>query len=442
MSLPKVTNPTSSSASTAGIGHRRYAIAIAVGLITCLGYMDRVNFSVAGSHIIKEFGFSTGDFGLVTSLFSWAYLILLIPMGIIADKKPSRLMLGIAIVVWSVGAGMTGLAAGIGSLIVARLILGVGESPNFPVGNLVVREWAPAKERGAFTGALNAGTVVGPAIGAVVAAYLIVSVGWRGSFLILGAVGIAVGIIWFTIYRRPEDARWLSTTERNLIVTTRGSSAAQELAKPMGILHLLRTRAIWGLMLTQGTAVYTSYLFLSFLPLYLQSERGLAILSSGWITGLIYAIAAGGSIAVAIFSDRLLRKSDVSWGGRRKAVAVILLLALPLVALPWVTNITLIVVLVSWVILLDTAAITLNWALASDLITDRASSARAFALVALGGNFFGLLAPIVTGYLVDWTGSYTAPFIVAAALLLVGAASAVILSNRPMRLEAASDQRA
>jgi ACS family glucarate transporter-like MFS transporter len=418
----------------AKIGRRRYTIAVALGLIACLGYMDRVNFSIAASHIIEEFGLTTGDFGLATSVFSWAYLLCLIPIGIMADKRSSRFMLAIAIIVWSVGAGLTGLATGVGTLIVARLILGAGESPNFPVGNLVVREWAPAKERGAFTGALNAGTVVGPAIGAVVAAYLIVSVGWRGSFLILGGVGIIVGLIWFAVYRRPEQAKWLSSSEREYILANRGTAATAEAVKPMGIRKLLRTRAIWGLMLTQGTAVYTSYLFLSFLPLYLQSERGLAILSSGWVTGLIYAIAAVGSIAVAIFSDRLLRKTDVSRGGRRKVVAVILLLALPLVALPWVTDITMIIVLVSWVILLDTAAITLNWALASDLITDKASSARAFALVAVGGNLFGLLAPIVTGYLVDWTGSYTAPFIVAAVLLLVGAASTLFLANRPMRL--------
>jgi len=437
MSLPEVAESRSTAGPLARIGRRRYAIAVALGLIACLGYMDRVNFSVAASHIIEEFGLTTGDFGLATSVFSWAYLLFLIPIGILADKKSSRFMLAIAIIVWSVGAGMTGLALGVGTLIIARLILGAGESPNFPVGNLVVREWAPAKERGAFTGALNAGTVVGPAIGAVVAAYLIVSVGWRGSFLILGAFGVIVGLIWFTVYRRPEDAKWLSAGERDFILATRGSAATVTLEKPMGILRLLRTRAIWGLMLTQGTAVYTSYLFLSFLPLYLQSERGLAILSSGWVTGLIYAIAAVGSIVAAIISDRLLRKSDVSRGGRRKAVAIILLLALPLLALPFITDITMIIVLVSWVLILDTAAITLNWALASDLITDKASSARAFALVAVGGNVFGLLAPIVTGYLVDWTGNYTVPFIVAALLLLVGAASTLFLANKPMRLESA-----
>lgn len=433
-STPNVKESTPGFTSPARIGRRRYAIAVALGLIACLGYMDRVNFSVAASHIIKEFGLTTGDFGLATSVFSWAYLIFLIPMGIIADKRSSRFMLAIAVVIWSIGAAATGLAASVVSLVIARLVLGTGESPSFPVGNLVVREWAPAKERGGFTGALNAGTVVGPAIGAVVAAYLVVNVGWRGSFLILGGAGILVGIIWFAVYRRPQEAKWLSASERDFILANRGSGVTQQLEKPMGILRLLRTRAIWGLMLTQGTAVYTSYLFLSFLPLYLQSERGLAILSSGWVTGLIYAIAAVGSIAAAIISDRLLRKTDVSRGGRRKVIAVILLLALPLVALPWVTNIGLIIVLVSWVLILDTAAITLNWALASDLITDKASSARAFALVAVGGNVFGLLAPIVTGYLVDATGNYTAPFIVAAVLLLVGASATMFLANRPMRL--------
>jgi ACS family glucarate transporter-like MFS transporter len=430
---PGVRADLHTATSTAGAGRRRYLIAVALCLISCLGYMDRVNFSVAGSHVITEFNLTTGDFGLATSVFNWAYLLLLVPVGILADRLNSRVMLATAVIIWSLGAGLTGLATGIGTLIVARLVLGAGESPNFPVGNLVVREWAPAKERGAFTGALNAGTVIGPAIGAVVAAYLVVSVGWRGSFLVLGGVGLVVGVVWVAIYRRPEHTAWLSAAERNLILKTRGTVGVEAAPSPMGIGRLLRTRAMWGLMLTQGTAVYTSYLFLSFLPLYLQSERGLAILKSGWVTGLIYAIAAVGSIAAAIVSDRLLRATDIARGGRRKAVAAVLLAALPLLALPWVTNIATLIALVSWVLILDTAAITLNWALASDLITDRASSARAFSLVALGGNVFGLLAPIVTGYLVDWTGDYTVPFIVAAVLLLGGAAATLFLSNQPMR---------
>ncbi|HET6504902.1 MAG TPA: MFS transporter [Amycolatopsis sp.] len=435
MSVGNVSGPgTETTATTTSPGRRRYLIALVLGLVACLGYMDRVNFSVAGSQIIKAFGLSTGEYGLATSIFNWAYVLVLIPVGIIADRRGARLVLALSIVAWSVGALMTGTAVGMSTLIIARLLLGGGESTVFPVGNIVVREWAPARERGIFTGTLNAGTVVGPAIGAVVAAYLVVALGWRGSFFVEGAVGILVGVLWYLVYNTPEKTKWLRAGEREMILSERESSTGkQPSAAPMSIGRLLRTRTVWGLMITQGCAVYTSYLFLSFLPLYLVTERGLKILSSGWVTGVTYGIAALGSVVAARMSDRALKRSDVLKGGRRKSVATVLLLTLPLLTLPLITNTYLVIALISWVLIMDTAAITLNWALTSDLIVDKASSGRAFALTGVGGNLFGLLAPIVTGYLVDWTGSYSVPFMVAAGLLVVGAVATWTMSKRAMQ---------
>ncbi len=415
-------------------GKRRYIIAIGLLAIACLGYMDRVNFSVAAPYLIKEFSLSTGEFGVVTSIFNWIYVALLIPFGMIADRRGARLVLPLSIVVWSIGSGMTGAAFGLGALIIARLVLGAGESPIYPVGNVVVREWAPVKERGVFAGTLNAGSLVGPAIGAVATAYLVVALGWRGSFFVLGGLGVVLGLVWFAIYNAPEKTKWLSDGERTMILAHRESSTAPTSSTArMSVAKLLRIKTVWGLMITQGCAVYTNYLFLSFLPLYLVTERGLKVLSSGWVTGGTYGIAAVGSVTVAIFSDKVLKNAEVVHGGRRKSVAVALLVTLPLFALPWITNIVLIIALVSWVLIMVTAAISLNFALASDLIVDRSSSGRVFALVTIGGNIFGLLAPIVTGYLVDWTGNYTVPFVVAALLLLVGAVVTWTMSRRPLQ---------
>ena len=188
-----------------------------------------------------------------------------------------------------------------------------------------------------------------------------------------------------------------------------------------------------GMMVTQGCAVYTNYLFLSFLPLYLVDTRGLEDLGAGWVTGVTYGIAAVGSLGVAVLSDRALRGKDVRTGVRRRSVVTTLLMAAPLLALPWVSNIALIVVLISWVLVFVFSAITLNYALAGDLTVDKRSAGRVFALVTLGGNLFGLLAPIVTGYLVDGTGSYTLPFVVAVVLLGIGAVASARLSRRTLQ---------
>lgn len=441
MSLTNQHQPSAVGAAIGSVGRRRYYIALALGLVACLGYMDRVNFSVAAPHIIQQFHLSNGEYGIATSIFNWAYVVFLIPVGIFANKTSTRFGLMLAIVVWSIGAGMTGLALGLGTLVAARLIMGAGEAPVFPVGNIVVREWAPSKDRGLFTGVLNAGTVVGPAVGAVVAAYLIVSLGWRGSFILQGIVGLVVALIWYLVYKSPEKTRWLGEPERAYILANRESalpSAAQSARMSIGA--LLRTRSIWGLMIAQGCSVYTSYVFLSFLPLYLIQARHLQILSSGWVTGVTYGVAAIGSVILARISDRLLRKSDILRGGRRKTVAAVMILSLPILALPAVTNVGLIIALVSYVLIMDTAAITLNWTLASDLIVDKPSSGRVFALTGVGGNLFGLAAPIVTGFIVDATDSYVVPFIVCAALLLVGAAATMMLSRRPIQPAAIAEK--
>lgn len=420
------------STSSRTVGRRRYVIAVGLLVIVTLGYIDRVNVSVAAPYIKDVFGLSNGEFGIVSSAFNWTYAILLVPLGAVADKVGTRILLPAAIVVWSLGAGLTGAAVGLTSLLLVRLLMGVGESPVYPAGNLVVREWAPIRERGFFTGMLNAGSLVGPAVGAVVAAYLVTSIGWRESFFILGGAGVLVGLVWFGIYRSPETSRWLGGNERDHIVAMRETSAAAARV-PMTLLSLLRTKSIWGLMITQGCAVYVNYLFLSFLPLYLVDTRGLAELGAGWVTGVTYGIAAVGSLVVASISDRRLRGKDVLSGARRGSVITTLILTLPLLALPWVTSVVLIVVLISWVLVFVFSAITLNFALAGDLTVDKSSGGRVFALVTLGGNLFGLLAPILTGYLTDWTGSYTWPFIVAVAFLLVGALATARLSRVPLQ---------
>ncbi|MDR6868140.1 ACS family glucarate transporter-like MFS transporter [Microbacterium resistens] len=406
------------------VGSRRYIIGIGLLLLVTLGYMDRINWSIAGSHIIEEFGLTTGQYGILTSVFSWAYLALMIPVGLMADRWGARLLLPISIIVWSIGAGMTGAATGLAALVIARLLLGAGESPMYPVGNSVISEWAPRQERARFTGLLNAGALFGPAIGAVVAAYLIATLSWHASFFILGGIGIVFGVIWMLVYNTPAKAAWLKPAERDFIIRERVDPqvAAQGYSsKPLTLPVLLRTGTMWSLLIAHGCAAYTNYLFLSFMPLYLEKERGLEGLGSGWVTGITYAVAAVGSIVVAYVSDRLVPTDKLHSGGRRKLVVTAMVAALPLLVLPFVDNVVAIVVLIAWVLIMITSAMTLNFALAGDLIQGNPSKGRVFALVQVGGNVFGLLAPIVTGFLVDGTGSYTIPFILAGLLLAVGA---------------------
>ena len=427
----------SGNARSANVPRRRYYVAVMLLLMVMLGYIDRVNMSIAGPSVAKSLGLSPGTLGILFSAFFWSYTLMLVPVGWISDRFGTRIVIPLAIVVWSVGALATGLTNRFATMIGARLVLGIGEAPVYPTGNLVVREWAPLKERGMFTGMLNAGALIGPAIGAVVAAYLVSAIGWRESFYILGGFGLVLAVIWAFTIRRPERVGWLNPQEREYIVENRNlTSAPGETPAdtvPMSLPSLLRQPSMWGLLLTQGCAVYTQYLFLTWLPTYMVSVRNEQLLSAGWLTGAIYAAAAVFSILIARGSDWFVTRRQGSGGERRIVVIVLMLLSAALVIVPFVQNLTVVLFLFAWTLTMITTAITLNIALTSDLIVDESSGGLAFGLLILGGNAFGLSAPIITGFLVGSTGSFNIPFLFAVFLILVGALLSWLLVNRPLQ---------
>lgn len=420
------------------VTRRRYVIAVGLLFLMTLGYMDRVNFSVAGPTILHQFGLSAGTFGLLSSSFSWTYLIVLIPVGILADRISIKIALPLFIVIWSLAAGITGLSTGIGILLVSRLLMGIGESPTISFGQVVMREWTPASERAFFGSMFNSGSLVGPAVGSVLAAFLIASLGWRASFFILGGFGLLVGIVWYFIYSSPEKSRWLPAAEREHILRERETHAGikSDVIQKMTISSLLRTKTMWGFIITQGCLVYTNYLFLTFLPLYLVQERHLKDFGAGWVTGVTYGLAFVGCLGFGVIADRLARRAKDSKRRlviRRWSLVIVILLGVVLLALPWVSSTPWVIAIVCWVEAVDFAGISLNWALASDLVVDKSAIGRQFALVTVGGNILGLIAPIVTGYMIDWTGSYTVPFIIAGLLLGVGAVASGLLSRKPLQ---------
>jgi len=268
----------SGSISAVGNNRRRYFVAVMLFFMVTLGYVDRVNMSIAGPSIAEELGLSSGTLGLLFSAFFWSYTLMLVPVGWLTDRYGTRVIIPLAIAVWSIGAVATGLMNRFSTMLGARLLLGAGEAPVYPSGSMVVREWAPLNERGLFTGMLNAGSLIGPAVGSVIAAYLVTQLGWRSSFYILGGLGFIVAAVWWFTIKRPERAGWLRPQERehileNRTVVSSPNETSEGGAVPMTLPSLLRQPSMWGLLITQGCAVYTVYLFLTWLPTYMVEAR-------------------------------------------------------------------------------------------------------------------------------------------------------------------------
>jgi ACS family glucarate transporter-like MFS transporter len=186
---------------------------------------------------------------------------------------------------------------------------------------------------------------------------------------------------------------------------------------------------MWGLFVSQGCLVYSLYLYLSWLPNYLQSQRGLSVVDSGLYTSVPFFVATVVNIIINWAGDRLLSAHAVRGGLRRYLVALCLLLTAAGLVIPLVQSLTAIVILVSITVSFANAGPAANATLTSDLLRSPADAGRAFAFLVLGGNVFGLLAPIVTGYLVAASGSFSSAFIAAGVLALVGMVVTLVLSR-------------
>lgn len=410
---------------------RRYRVYVLMFLLAAINYIDRSALSVAAAPLAQEFKLDPVQMGYLFSSFLWLYVLCLVPMGWIVDRYGARIVNAVGIAVWSGATVLTGLTGSFGTLIATRVLMGAGEATTYPAAGQVVRQWVPLRERALFTTAFNGGAYFGPAVGNLTLATLIAAAGWRSAFYVCGAVGFVWLAAWLVWYRKPAEASWLGTAERSMLVE-QSRTATADTAPQSGLWALMRSPSMIGVMITQGCGVYTQYLFLTWLPAYLQAERGISLAKSGWLTSLPYFGAVVLTVLLGRLSDSRLSPEAVMQGGRRRMVAAMMLVAAVILFAPLVTNVYLILLLITVALSGVATTIGLNIALLSDLLRNTGDAGRATGLLILGGNVFGILAPIVTGYVVQLTGSYDYAFVVAGVLLLVGAMSALFLTQRPI----------
>lgn len=422
---------------------RRTWIYVLLFFLAMINYVDRVALSVASKPIATEFNISPVEMGYLFSSFLWLYLVCLIPMGIVVDRFGTRAVNAWGMAFWSLATVFTGFAWSFGSLLSTRLAMGIGESTTYPAGGRVIREWAPRGERGLATAIFNSGAYAGPAFGALLVAWLIDAFGWRGAFMAAGSIGFVWLAVWLVLYRKPEHATFIDEAERLTILRERDASvdALSQAGRPSGVATLLRSQTMWGLALTQGCGVYTQYLFLTWLPNYLQTTKDLSIIKTGLYTALPYAIAVVLGMLLGRLSDKMLTAGGGIGEGQRRRMVVLMMLSSSVILLaPVVDNIWLILALITISLTGISTAISLNIALLNDLLRSPQDAGKAMGILITGGNVFGILAPIVTGYVIAGTGSYNWAFVVAGLLLAAGATISLTMTRRP--IEAMGDSAA
>jgi ACS family glucarate transporter-like MFS transporter len=400
-----------------------------------INYMDRINLSVAAPIVARQYKWDPALMGWIFSGFLWTYMVCLIPWGWATDRYGSRRVGALSMTLWSLSGMATGAIVGFGSMMASRLALGVGEGASFPISGKVVRQWFPAGERGLATAIFNAGTFAGPAISAPVVAWLVLQAGWRWSFVITGAIGILWAILWLAFFRAPAECSWLPEDERNYLLSQTGAppkTAAPETPTKGALGLLLSRKTMWGQFLTQGCCAYTMYLYLAWLPSYLVRERHMDLMKASWFTALPYLISVVLGIMIGKLSDSILTPEAVKQGKRRTLLIIFILLSSVVLLTNVVSNQWVVVALISLALTSISSALTLNIAMCNDLVWDPTMAATALGFQILGGNTFGIFAPILTGYIVKTTGSFNSAFFLAGGLLFLGAATSLTMTRRPL----------
>jgi MFS family permease len=410
-------------ANESGVGSRRYWIYAFICTLTIINYIDRSTLPLVAKEVATTFDLSPVSMGYLLSSMNWTYLLVLIPGGMICDRWGTKITIGVCIAFWSACAMAGGLANSFSVLLMTRLGLGLGEGPSYPTTGRIIREWAPLDERALATTLFNVGGYAGPAIAALLVTWIASEFGWRASFYATGALGFVWLAFWLVWYHVPERAAWLSQAERQKILTGRdaGPSGLIDARDQVGVVDLLRSPSMWALAFTQGCGVYSHYFLLSWLPSYLATTRGLTILNTGFYVTIPYAVATVLALALARVCDRALTAHQIRAGGRRIAVSISLLASSLILFAPAVNSITAIMIMITVSVTANATALSMNHTMTNDLLRVPSSAGKAYGILATGGNTFGLLAPVVTGYLIRGTGGYEMAFQIAGALLVMGA---------------------
>jgi MFS transporter, ACS family, glucarate transporter len=391
-------------------------LTVAVYMIT---YMDRVVIATAAPSIQKEFAFSLVTMGWIFSAFQISYAVFQIPGGWLGDRFGARRALSGVVVWWSIFTAATATMWSASSMIVCRLLFGMGEAGSFPIATRSLSRWMLPAERGWAMGITHAGARLGGALTPVFVALLIGALGWRTPFFIFALIGLAWAALWYWFYRdSPAEHRGVDSAERALIDSALGTSRAARGAVMWS--RLLQAPQLWLLSTAYFCYGYSLGIFLTWFPKYLMDARGFNLAQMGIYASLPLLAGVTGDIAGGWLSDRWLRRSG-NLRLARRAVAVIGF-AVAGVTLPIATLAQDPLHGVAWFCVAVFGlelTVGISWAVTLDVGGD--SSGSVSAAMNTCGNIGAAVAAALTGYIVTHS-SWDMAFYVASALSLLAAA--------------------
>ncbi|HXO03406.1 MAG TPA: MFS transporter [Stellaceae bacterium] len=392
-------------------------------LILCLMhiilFVDRVNLAAAAEAIKTDLGLTNIQLGVAFSAFNYAYAPFQLVGGWISDRYGSRRTLAICALVWAVTTMVTGAVGGLATLFAVRFALGMGEGATLPAATRALAKWTSDASRGFGIGLTHAAGRLGAGVTAPVVAFLITWLSWRWSFVVLGIVTAFWSVLWLWYFRDdPRDHPGISPAE---VAALTAGPARPGGSGPVPWRRLVPRMA--PMMIVYFSMGWTGWLYVTWMPSLFSKNYGLDLKKSALFYAATFLCAMVAEFFGGVISDYLLRRTGSKRIARSLLVSVCLILAL-MALVPAILVHDLIPGIAAFtaaLFFLDTA-ISPMWIATTDIAPEYAGSSS--ALMNAAGAVAGILSPVAFGWILDRTGSWTLPFAVSMALMLLGSVTA------------------
>jgi len=365
-----------------------------------INYVDRGAMPTAGPMMLTDLHLSNTQFGLLISAFSWTYVLFQIPVGWLAERYGAHRILAAGLIVWASATLLIGLSSAFTVLFALRLLLGIGESTGFPSVSKLLAAAVPTQSLGTANGIVGFAYLFGPAVGTFAGGLLMANFGWRSAFFVFGGLSLLWLLPWSRVVR----------AQRSVVRT--------EIVTPT-LATLLKSRALWGTTLGLFSSNYTFYFILAWLPIYLVRERGFSNVEMSYLAGSSYLVMAVCAFGAGWAIDRYI-KAGGSANFAYKAIMAAAHGGAVLCMLGMAFGPRLLALACIFVFQALCGASSPGVYAIPQILGGVKAAGRWVSIQNSIGNIPGIVAPALTGVIIDLTKEFTLACVVAAAMSLLG----------------------
>jgi MFS transporter, ACS family, hexuronate transporter len=384
--------------NTQPVGRYRWVVVALLFFATTINYLDRQVIGLLKPVLEKEFDWTEKDYSFIVMAFAAAYAFGLFVFGGIIDRIGTKMGYIISIIAWSIAAMGHALATSTLGFAVARVMLGLGESGNFPAAIRSVSEWFPKRERAFATGIFNSGANIGAVVAPIMVPWILGVYGWEMAFIITGAVGFLWLYFWWRYYDVPARQARLTPAENAYIHSDTDQADTAGPSIRWG--QLFGFRQTWAFVVGKFLTDPVWWFFLFWLPSYFAKTFQLDLKKPSLPLVVVYTATTIGSIGGGYLSGYFINRGMSPTRARRTAMLLFALAVVPIMLAQYATNIWQVVALISLAAAAHQAWSANIFTTASDYFPKQAVGS-VVGIGGMAGSVGGILFPLLVGYVLD-----------------------------------------